>query len=118
MSHLFGVRLDYNLSSADRLFFRGSGSRYHEDVDDWTFESPTPEFRGLHDSDRDRHTWSYTGNWTRTFGQTVFDTQLSTNQFYTLDKNHELTNTSRPISACRATWMSFAQRRAPARCRA
>ena len=91
VSHLFGVRLDYNLSSADRLFFRGSGSRYHEDVDDWTFESPTPEFRGLHDSDRDRYTWSYTGNWTRTFGQTVLDTQLSANKFYTLDKQHELT---------------------------
>ena len=24
-----------------------------EDVDDWTYESPAPEFRGLHDSDRD-----------------------------------------------------------------
>jgi hypothetical protein len=91
VSHLFGLRLDYNLSSADRLFLRGSGSRYHEDVDDWTFESPTPEFRGLHDSDRDRYTWSYTGNWTRAFGQTVLDTQLSANKFYTLDKNHELT---------------------------
>ena len=86
VSHLFGLRFDYNLSSADRLFLRGSGSRYHEDVDDWTFESPTPEFRGLHDSDRDRYTWSYTGNWTRTFGQTVLDTQLSANKFYTLDK--------------------------------
>ena len=91
VSHLFGLRFDYNLSAADRLFLRGSGSRYHEDVDDWTFESPTPEFRGLHDSDRDRYTWSYTGNWTRAFGQTVLDTQLSTNKFYTLDKQHELT---------------------------
>ena len=91
VSHLFGLRLDYNLSAADRLFLRGSGSRYHEDVDDWTFESPTPEFVGLHDSDRDRYTWSYTGNWTRTFGQTVLDTQLSANKFYTLDKQHELT---------------------------
>ena len=91
VSHLFGLRLDYNLSSSDRLFLRGSGSRYHEDVDDWTFESPTPEFRGLHDSDRDRYTWSYTGNWTRTFGQTVLDTQLSANKFYTLDKQNELT---------------------------
>jgi hypothetical protein len=91
VSHLFGLRLDYNLSTADRLFLRGSGSRYHEDVDDWTFESPTSELRGLHDSDRDRYTWSYTGNWTRAFGQTVLDTQLSANKFYTLDKQHELT---------------------------
>src|SRR5688572_3133976 len=91
VSHLFGLRFDYNLSTADRLFLRGSGSRYHEDVDDWTFESPTPELRGLHDSDRDRYTWSYTGNWTRAFGQTVLDTQLSANKFYTLDKQHELT---------------------------
>jgi hypothetical protein len=91
VSHLFGLRFDYNLSTADRLFLRGSGSRYHEDVDDWTFESPTAELRGLHDSDRDRYTWSYTGNWTRTFGQTVFDTQLSANKFYTLDTQNELT---------------------------
>ena len=26
VSHLFGVRLDYNLSASDRFFFRGSGS--------------------------------------------------------------------------------------------
>ena len=30
--HVFGFRLDYNVSPSDRLFFRGSGSRYHEDV--------------------------------------------------------------------------------------
>ena len=92
VSHLFGLRLDYNVSNADRLFFRGSGSRYHEDVDDWTYEATDPQYRGLHDSDRDRYTWSYTGNWTHTTGHTVFDTQLSANRFYTLDKQHELAN--------------------------
>jgi hypothetical protein len=90
VSHLFGLRLDYNLSSADRLFFRGSGSRYHEEVDDWTYEAPATEFRGLHDSARDRYTWSYTGNWTRALGRTVIDTQLSANRFYTQDKQHRL----------------------------
>jgi len=86
VSHLFGFRLDYNMSNANRLFFRGSGSKYHEDVDDWTYESPTDKYRGLHDSDRDRYTWSYTGNWTHTSGHTVLDTQVSANRFYTLDK--------------------------------
>jgi hypothetical protein len=86
VSHLFGFRLDYNLSNADRLFFRGSGSRYHEDVDDWTYESPTEAYRGLHDSDRDRNTWSYTGTWTHTTGLTVFDTQVAANRFSTADK--------------------------------
>ncbi len=90
VSHLLGLRLDYNVSGADRLFFRGSGSRYHEDVDDWTYEATDPKYRGLHDSDRDRYTWSYTGNWTHTTGRTVFDTQLSANRFYTLDKQKEL----------------------------
>jgi hypothetical protein len=90
VSHLFGFRLDYQLSTENRLFFRGSGSKYHEDVDDWTYEAPTPVYRGLHDSDRDRYTWSYTGNWTHAKGQTVIDTQISGNRFYTLDKQHAL----------------------------
>jgi len=90
VSHLFGVRLDYNMSSTSRLFFRGSGSKYHEDVDDFAYEARDPKYRGLHNSDRFRHTWTYTGNWTRTKGHTVLDTQLSANQFYTLDKQREL----------------------------
>jgi hypothetical protein len=90
VSHLWGFRIDYNLTPSNRIFFRGSASKYHEDVDDWTYESPTPQYRGLHDSDRDRYTWSYTGNWTHTRGSTVIDTQLSANRFYTLDKNLEL----------------------------
>ena len=40
----------------------------------------------MHDSDRDRYTWSYTGNWTRTFGQTVLDTSFATNRFNQIDE--------------------------------
>jgi hypothetical protein len=91
VSHLFGVRLDYNVTQDNRLFFRGSGSQYHEATDDWTYESPNPQYRGLHDSDRIRSTWSYTGNWTRTAGSTVVDTQVSANRFFTIDEQRALT---------------------------
>src|SRR4029434_1630211 len=91
VSHVFGFRLDYNFSASDRLVFRTSGSRYHEDVDDWTYESPTVALRGLHDSDRDRYTWSHAGNWTHPIVSTVLDTQVAANRFYTLDKQHVLT---------------------------
>ncbi len=90
ISHLFGVRLDYSVSDSDRLFFRGSGSRYHEDTDDWTYEARAAQLRGLHNSDRVRATWSYTGNWTRAVGATVVDTQVSANRFYTLDQQRRL----------------------------
>lgn len=89
-SHLFGLRVDDSLSSHDRLFFRGSGSKYQENVDDWTYEATNPQYRGLHNSDRLRYTWTYTGNWTHTAGTTVIDTQVAANRFYTLDRNSEL----------------------------
>jgi hypothetical protein len=90
ISHLFGIRLDFNLSNSDRLFFRGSGSTSHENVDDWTYEATNAAYHGLHDSDRQRLTWTYTGNWTHTAGSTVVDTQLSANRFDTIDQQRAL----------------------------
>ena len=90
VSHLFGGRLDYNRSASDRFFFRCSGSTFDEGAFDWTYESPTPEFRGLHDGFRERYTWSYTGNWTRTVGATVIDTQLSSNRYFQQDEYYAL----------------------------
>ena len=90
ISTLFGVRLDYNISESDRVFFRGSGSNYHEDTDDWTYEARTVQLQGLHNADRVRGTWSYTGNWTHSVGATVIDTQLSTNRFNTIDEQRQL----------------------------
>jgi hypothetical protein len=91
VSHLFGGRLDYNHSGTDRFFFRMSGSTFDEGAFDWTYESPTPQFRNLHNGFRERYTWSYTGNWTRTVaGATVIDTQVSSNRYFQQDKYRNL----------------------------
>jgi hypothetical protein len=89
-SYVFGGRLDYNLNESNRLFFRGSGQTFDEDFADWTYESPDPNLKGIHNADRERHNWSYTGTWTHSVGATVFDTQLSTNQFFQQDKYYRL----------------------------
>src|SRR6185436_3258565 len=89
-SYVFGGRLDYNFNEANRFFFRGSGQTFDEDFADWTYESPDPGSKGIHNADRQRHNWSYTGTWTHASGATVFDTQLSTNQFYQQDKYFRL----------------------------
>jgi hypothetical protein len=45
----------------------------------------------LHNSNRVRSTWSYTGTWTRVVGgSTVIDTQLSANRFFTIDEQRRL----------------------------
>ena len=49
-------------------------------MSDWTYE--VPEFAGLHSIDRSRYTWAVVGNWTRTFGTTVIDTQVASNRFF------------------------------------
>jgi hypothetical protein len=79
----FGGRIDYNASEKDRFFFRASGTTFHEQLGDWTYESPTPEFHGLHVNDKTRSSWAYVGNWTRvTSGAVVFDTQIAANRFF------------------------------------
>ena len=88
VSHLYGGRVDYNASSKDRFFFRGSGSTFIEGVNDWTYE--VPAFEGLHSWDRARYTWSGTGSWTRAIGSTVIDTQIASNQFWQDDHRFRL----------------------------
>src|SRR5215203_5588241 len=78
----FGGRVDFNASESDRLFFRYAGTTFHEQLGDWTYESPTPEFHGLHVNDKTRSSWAYTGNWTKVKGSTVIDTQFSANRFF------------------------------------
>jgi hypothetical protein len=86
-SHLWGGRLDYNPSQSDRLFFRFAGSYFTEEDDDWTYANPLSN--GLHATWRLRKSWSYTGNWTRVFGNgTVIDSQLASNWF--LDSERRL----------------------------
>ena len=80
VSHLYAARLDWNLSSADRLFVRFSGNTFLEGVNDWTYE--VPEFAGLHSLDRSRYNWAVVGNWTHTAGNTVIDTQVASNRFF------------------------------------
>src|SRR5687767_8382002 len=86
-SHVWGTRLDFNLSQKDRLFFRAAGSYFTEEDDDWTYANPLSQ--GLHATWRLRKSWSYTGNWTRVFGNgTVVDTQAASNWF--LDSERRL----------------------------
>lgn len=86
-SHVWGLRTDFNLSEANRFFFRAAGSYFTEEDDDWTYESPLSN--GLHATWRLRKSWSYTGSWTRVIGgNTVIDTQGGANWF--LDSERRL----------------------------
>src|SRR5918993_590045 len=79
-SHLWGGRVDFNPTQSDRFFFRAAGSYFTEEDDDWTYENPLSE--NLHSAWRLRESWSYTGNWTRVFGQgTLLDLQAASNWF-------------------------------------
>jgi hypothetical protein len=88
VSSLYAGRIDYNINSRDRIFVRASGNTFLEGVSDWTYE--VPEFAGLHSIDRSRYTWSVVGNWTRTFGTTVIDTQVASNRFFQDDLQQRL----------------------------
>jgi hypothetical protein len=100
VSSLYAGRIDYNVSQRDRIFVRASGNTFLEAVSDWTYE--VPEFEGLHSIDRSRYTWSVVGNWTRTFGSTVIDTQVASNRFFQDDlqkRLHEYTPTDMGLPA-------------------
>ena len=74
----FSVRVDYNLLDNDRFFIRVNGNTFLESsLVDWTYDSPDPQFLGLHDVARARYTWSVTGTWTAVRGNTVIDTQVA-----------------------------------------
>jgi hypothetical protein len=79
---VWGARVDYNHSEKNRFFGRAAGSWFTEGFGDWTYESAP----GLHVAHRFRKTWTYTGNWTRVAGETVFDGQLSANRFTEQDR--------------------------------
>ena len=83
-SSLYAVRVDYNMSNNTRFFVRGNGNRFAEGTFDWTYEAPDA-YKRLHDGFRKRYSWSFTGNGTRVIGQTVIDSQISSNQFYQRD---------------------------------
>ena len=100
VSSLYAGRIDYNVSNRDRIFVRASGNTFLEGVSDWTYE--VPEFAGLHSIDRSRYTWAVVGNWTRTFGTTVIDTQVASNRFFQddlLKRLHEFKPTDMGLPA-------------------
>lgn len=88
------LRVDYNRSQNSRFFVRGNGNKFEESsLVDWTYDSPDPRFRGLHDVSRNRFSWSMTGTWTRLVGhQTVVDTQISANRANQRDTRKNLVN--------------------------
>src|SRR5687767_6969918 len=89
----FSLRVDYNLSETDRFFIRGNGNKFLESsLVDWTYDSPDPQYRGLHDVARARYTWSLTGTWTKVLGNTVIDTQVAGNRANQRDTRKNLIN--------------------------
>lgn len=93
------MRVDYNRSQDSRFFVRGNGNKFLESsLVDWTYDSPDPQFRGLHDVARSRFSWSMTGTWTKLVGHgTVIDTQISANRAHQRDLRKNLVN-YRPTS--------------------
>jgi hypothetical protein len=90
------LRIDYNHSESSRFFIRANGNRFLESsLVDWTYDSPDPDFRGLHDVARARYSWSVTGTWTKVLtGSTLIDTQISGNRAYQRDTRKNLVNYS------------------------
>jgi hypothetical protein len=88
------LRVDYNHSDNSRFFVRGNGNTFLESsLVDWTYDSPDPDFRGLHDVARARFSWSVTGTWTRIVSNsTVIDTQISGNRAHQRDTRKNLIN--------------------------
>ena len=90
------IRIDYNHSESDRFFVRVNGNRFLESsLVDWTYDSPDPQFRGLHDVARSRFSWSATGTWTKVISNaTLIDTQISGNRAHQRDLRKNLVNYS------------------------
>ncbi|HET9193316.1 MAG TPA: carboxypeptidase regulatory-like domain-containing protein [Vicinamibacterales bacterium] len=88
------LRIDYNRSEGSRFFVRANGNRFLESsLVDWTYDSPDPQFRGLHDVARARYSWSVTGTWTKVMSaSTLLDTQISGNRAYQRDTRKNLVN--------------------------
>jgi hypothetical protein len=89
----FSARVDYNVTAGNRIFVRANGNKFLESsLVDWTYDSPDPQYRGLHDVARSRYTWSVTGTWTAVLGNTVVDTQLAANRANQRDTRKNLIN--------------------------
>jgi hypothetical protein len=90
------VRIDVNKSNDSRFFIRGNGNKFEESsLSDWTYGSPDPQYRGLHDVARARYSWSLTGTWTKVLSsRTVIDTQISGNRANQRDTRKNLINYS------------------------
>ena len=88
------VRMDYNHSESSRFFVRVNGNKFLESsLVDWTYDSPDPQFRGLHDVARARFSWSATGTWTKVLSNsTLLDTQISGNRAHQRDTRKNLVN--------------------------
>ena len=68
------LRRPHRLQRARRATASSSayaGTTFHEQLGDWTYESPNPKYHGLHVNDKTRASWAYTGNWTKVMGSTV-----------------------------------------------
>ena len=89
-------RVDFNPSESDRFFVRVNGNRFLESsLVDWTYDSPDPQFQGLHDVARARFSWSATGTWTKVLSNTtLLDTQISGNRAHQRDTRKNLVNYS------------------------
>jgi hypothetical protein len=100
------VRIDFNKSEQSRFFIRANGNRFLESsLVDWTYDSPDPQYRGLHDVARARFSWSLTGTWTKVVSNsTVVDTQISGNRAHQRDLRKNLVNFS-PTSVGLPTYL-------------
>jgi hypothetical protein len=90
------LRVDYNHSESSRFFVRANGNRFLESsLVDWTYDSPDPQFVGLHDLARARFSWSATGTWTKVVSNsTLIDTQISGNRAHQRDTRKNLVDYS------------------------
>jgi hypothetical protein len=99
-------RLDWNHSASSRFFVRFNGNSFEESsLVDWTYDSPDPSFRGLHDVARARFSWSVTGTWTKVLSNsTVIDTQISGNRAHQRDTRKNMVD-YQPTSVGLPTYM-------------
>ena len=101
-----------------RFFLRFNGNTFEESsLVDWTYDSPEPEFRGLHDVARARFSWSATGSWTKVLSNTtVIDTQISGNRAHQRDTRKNLVNYQPTSVGLPAYWTISVWRASSASC--
>src|SRR5688572_16896544 len=87
-------RIDYNRPEDTRFFVHANRNRsLQSSLVHCTYDSPDPQFQGLHDVARARYSWSVTGTWTKVMSaSTLLDTQISGNRAYQRDTRKNLIN--------------------------